>query len=230
MSYEDRELNAEFRRKVTVNELRREVPEELTRIEFRLKRDALNLFEINTMVDLLEKENALVEYLTHDWFRLLEEQKHRGHENTQKVSELWSEVVERFKQYFPSLPNRKKPVAKRYNKDLRCTGASLVKQAVGCLSSALAVTKGIIKNEVEALSLCAEFLQNESKKLFDRTIERATELGIVRGIKSPDELDWYREVRYAQEERDGLNDFRVIWDEDLQYQRFCEYEVAGCPF
>ncbi|GHT25071.1 hypothetical protein FACS189419_10030 [Planctomycetales bacterium] len=54
----------------------------LTRIEFRLGRDALKHLRIDTIADLEEKESSLAEWLPRNWFRLLEEPAVRGHENT----------------------------------------------------------------------------------------------------------------------------------------------------
>ena len=48
-----------------------ELPDDLTRVEFQLRRDALKYLGVKTVQDLLERENAIVDFLTYDWFRLL---------------------------------------------------------------------------------------------------------------------------------------------------------------
>lgn len=209
-----------------------EFPEELTRIEFRLKRDALKYLGVNTMQDLLEKENAIVDFLTFDWFRILESPKVRGHENTQKLHPVWQEVRNLFMVYFPGVEGHRKPIERNNSRrELKCTGEALVKQAVGCLASAAAVVKGMFQDETSALSFVYDVLSENVKKLYVRTTERVKELGIVRGVEAPNALDWHLDPRYAcASTESALQDFREVFDEDLQYERFRNYAVAGCPF
>jgi hypothetical protein len=79
-----------------------EFPGELTRIEFRLKRGALKYLGVNTVQDLLERERAIIDFLTYDWFRILNEEKSgSGHTNEQAMSPVWEEVRATFFEYFP---------------------------------------------------------------------------------------------------------------------------------
>jgi hypothetical protein len=206
-----------------------EVPDHLTRVEFRLRREALKDFGIDTMTALLAKEHAIVEYLTFDWFRLLESRKVRGHENTQKLSDVWQETIARFKEYFPSMEGYRKPLETRDKNALRCTGKDLIHQAVGCLATMAARAKGVFENEVAAFNYCVDVLREYTGKLFVRSAERVKELNVLIHGTVPDVLDWCTDPRYASSS-DSLESYRELWDEDLQYERFRNFAVEGCPF
>ena len=64
----------------------------ITRIEFRLSRSALKALGVDSLEDFRRREHAIVEYLTHHWFRLLEKEKVRGTENEAAVHPLWERV------------------------------------------------------------------------------------------------------------------------------------------
>jgi hypothetical protein len=224
----------EVKLNLLVNEcLGGEFPEQLTRVEFRLRRDALKDFGIDTMLDLLQRERALVEYLTFDWFRLLENEKVKGNETRQKLHSVWQQVIDLFKQYFPGVEGYRKPLDKRDRRQLRCTGESLIKQAVGCMATVAAVAKGAFENEKAAFSYCFDLFSRHMSRLFFRSLERVKELAIVRGVECPDAPDWRRDPRQAcaaHAEADAVHSFRVLWDEEVQLQNFRHYAVAGCPF
>ena len=209
-----------------------EFPDELTRIEYRLRRDALKYFGINTIQDLLEKENALVDYLTFDWFRLLKVEKSRSNSATQEIDNVWQEVRDLFFEYFPGPVENRKPIERNNSRrEVKCTGDSLIKQAVGCLATAAALAKGVFETECQALSFVADVVTEKVKTLVNRVRERVVELGIVRGVEVPDAIDWHLNPQYAcASSDDALKEFRVVFDEDLQYDRFRKFSVAGCPF
>jgi hypothetical protein len=209
-----------------------EFPEELTRIEYRLRRDALRCFNINTIQDLLEREHALVDYLTFDWFRLLRDEKDRSNSALQSLDPLWQEVRDLFFEYFPGPVENRKPVERNDSRrEIKCTGDSLIKQAVGCLATAAALVKGTFETECQALSFVADVVSEKVKTFCNRVRERVVELGIVRGVEVPNAVDWHLDPRYACESSDEvLREFRVVYDEDLQYEQFRRYAVAGCPF
>jgi hypothetical protein len=138
-----------------------------------------------------------------------------------------------FFQYFPgSVENRKEVDHNiRGRREVKCTGESLVKQAVGCLATAAALAKGIFESEAEALSYVCDVAAEKVKTFFQRTRERVIELGIVRGVEPPKARDWHLDPRYACDDSESvIHEFRVVYDEDLQYDRFRQYAVAGCPF
>lgn len=225
----------EVKMSLLVNEcLGGEFPDDLTRIEFRLRRDALKYFGINTVQDLLERENAVVDYLTFDWFRILDSEKksEHGHERRQALHPLWQEVRDLFFEYFPGVEKERKPIERNSRRrEIKCTGESLIKQAVGCIATAAALVKGMFESEKEALAFVQEMASEKAKKLFQRTRERVIELGIVRGVEVPNALDWHLDPRYACDSTENaLDEYRMVWDEDLQYDRFRQTAVAGCPF
>ena len=61
----------------------------ITRVEIRLGREALKCLGVNTFSDLKEREHAIVNLITHDWFRILKNPKVRGHENTAEIHPIW---------------------------------------------------------------------------------------------------------------------------------------------
>jgi hypothetical protein len=214
-----------------------EFPEELTRIEYRLRRDALKYFGITTIQDLLEKEYALVDYLTFDWFRLLKDEKDRSNSALQELDPIWQEVRDLFFEYFPGAVENRKPIERNNSRrEINCTGDSLIKQAVGCLATAAALVKGVFETECQALSFVTDVVTEKVKTLVNRVRERVVELGIVRGVEVPDAMDWHLNPQYAcASAEDVIHEFRVVFDErpefeDLRYDRFRKVAVAGCPF
>jgi hypothetical protein len=212
-----------------------EIPDDLTRIEFRLNRKAMKYLDIDTVQDLLERETALVDYLTDDWFRILDSEKksEHGHTNRQKLHPIWRQVRDLFFEYFPGVEKERKPIERRNRREIKCTGEALVKQIEGCLSAVAALTKGVFESEDDVMPFVNGLFSEPSrtKKIFQRTRERTIELGIVRGVEAPDAIDWHLEPRYASGSSDDvLKDFRAEFDEDLQYERVRNHAVAGCPF
>jgi len=65
----------------------------ITRIEFRLGREALKSLGVNTVDDLRQRERGIVDLLTSDWIRILKEPKVRGHENGRRCIRYGSEFV-----------------------------------------------------------------------------------------------------------------------------------------
>lgn len=139
-----------FRREILDNG---PLPEVLTRIEFRVKREMLKRYGVNSMADLRCSVLGLLEILTNDWFRILAEPKHRGHENTQKVADCWLEVQEMFQYYFDE-ENQK---TKRSPEELKAhvpkkennKAENLVKQMMGCAASYAAITRSYIGKGIE---------------------------------------------------------------------------------
>ena len=63
-------------------------------------RDVLREWGINSLEDFRLRERAIVEYLTHKWFRLLKNPKVRGAENDAEIHPIWKRVQSLFFQYF----------------------------------------------------------------------------------------------------------------------------------
>ena len=215
-----------------------ELPDDLTRVEFQLRRDALKYLGVKTVQDLLERENAIVDFLTYDWFRLLRDKKVADNTSKQAISSLWEEVRAAFFEYFPGSVENRKPIDKNIpgRRSVKCTADALLQQAVGCLATACSLVKGVVENEAQALAFVMEKVGDKASKLFRRVYERTVELGIVRGVDAPNALDWEKDPRFAMSgDESGFvpempPDFRVVFDEDLQYDNFRKVAVAGCPF
>ena len=210
-----------------------ELPDELTRVEFRMRRAALKYFGVNTIQDLLDRERSIVEFLTFDWFRLLAKEKSKGNEKRQAMHPIWHEVRELFFEYFPGPVEGRKPIDRNNSRrELKCTGESLIKQAVGCLATAAAVVKGVFEDEKAALTFVYDLLSEKIEKFTSRTFERVKELGIIRGVEAPNAIDWHLDPRYACGSSDSVTReyHSSMFDEEYQYQKFREYAVEGCPF
>ena len=167
----------------------------ITRIEIRLSRDALKCLGVNTVADLKARERAVVDLVTHDWFRILEKPKVRGCENTAAIHPVWERIRELFATYFSGADvdvkwNPPAPVS--------CDPVALEKQAVGCLAKALAVRKGEQATEQSSMTAVSNLLDLYKKPLHEKinTIARHTE--IKTGIKlgqSSEEPSWKAELR-----------------------------------
>ena len=112
----------------------------ITRVEIRLGRDALKCLGVNTVSDLKERERGIVELLTHDWFRILKDPKVRGHENSAAIHPIWERVRNLFYTYFSGAAIEN--VVWEKDQSVSCDAVALEKQALGCLSKALAVRFG----------------------------------------------------------------------------------------
>ena len=108
----------------------------LTRIEFRFKRDALNYFDLQTVEDFNDRLPDVVDYITRRWFRILKTRKVRGRENKQETAQEWDWVQFAFESAF--CRGRKSSVPLTRDRSKRIDKRLLVKQALGCLSSATA--------------------------------------------------------------------------------------------
>jgi hypothetical protein len=128
-------------------------PLPLTRVEFRLGRDALKHLGIDSVADLAEKESSLVDWLTRCWFRLLEKPAVRGHENDAALHPLWLEVQAAFRQWFPGMRAGNKEVKWNYKKPVSCDPVALEKQAAGCLAKAAASRFGTQKTVSDTMGL-----------------------------------------------------------------------------
>jgi hypothetical protein len=160
----------------------------VTRIEFRLRRDALRSFGINTITDLFHRESGLAEWLTTRWFRILEKPKVRGHENTATIHPLWVEVQELFKHYFPGSDNAREPVMWSRDDSVKCEPVALEKQAAGCLASAVALRYGEQTAPEKLRAILHQEVDRHLLRIFDKTNERAIERLVRDGITAESAL------------------------------------------
>ena len=112
----------------------------ITRVELRLGREALKCLGVNTVSDLKERECGITDLITHDWFRILKDPKVRGHENTAAIHPAWERVRSLFRSYFSGAGIE--DVVWEKKQSVSCDPVALEKQALGCLSKALACRFG----------------------------------------------------------------------------------------
>lgn len=156
----------------------------VTRIEFRLRRDALKVKGINTMQGLQEIEPALVEWLTTKWFRILAEPKVRGHENKQQVHPIWQEVQSLFHAYFPGVNGIRREIPPNSKRQLSCEVMPLIKQAGGCLATAIALKFGKQPSKQQVMHLVNAMLETLDERILERTNTRADEFQITTGVRT----------------------------------------------
>jgi hypothetical protein len=155
----------------------------ITRIEFRLWRDALRAVGIDTVQDLQEREYALADWLTTHWFRLLEKPKIRGHENLASIHPFWLEVQSLFRKWFPGVGNDNKPVEWSPREPVSCDPVMLEKQAAGCLASALALRYGAQATKKQTLDLLKPTVESLGDYIFSHSCERVQRLEIQKGVQ-----------------------------------------------
>ena len=182
----------------------------LCRIEFRLWRDVLRLFEINTVEDLRKAETDLVSWLTTKWFRVLSVPKAqvKGRENRTSVASLWEAVHKAFVFWFPGDGRPVSDITLNREKRTVCEPEALLKQAGGCLKSALALQLGAECDSVSAFERLFFWVENVKQEVFEGLKERAHKLGVVTGIKVGCETmvsdakrradDWLRSLEYER--------------------------------
>jgi hypothetical protein len=149
----------------------------VTRVEFRLFRDALRHLGVESLEDFRKRERAIMEYLTYDWFRLLAKPKVRGTESEAPIHPDWVRVQELFFKYFSCAEVPK--VKWQKPQPVSVDSKRLIKQGLGCLASAVVVEQ---KNE-RALENCMcrfvsvdkEMLEKHHRKVRRREVEQGVE-------------------------------------------------------
>jgi hypothetical protein len=148
------------------------LPDHLTRIEFQLRREVLEIMSIDTIDDLCDTELSLVEWLTFDWFRLVKEVPKKGHTREQEVAPIWQEVRDEFRKYFPG-GNNNRVVTRAFNEvGVNCTSEDLVRQAVGCLATVVSRAKITLDREY-VLKYVFERIRENSEELFLKVKDRS---------------------------------------------------------
>ena len=174
----------------------------ITRVEVRLGREALKCLGVNTVADLKEREHAIVDLLTRDWFRILEKPKVRGHENTAAIHPIWERVRALFGSYFTGAS----VVDVQWEKDqsVSCDAVALEKQALGCISKALAVRFGEQSSRRGSVELANGWVDRIQNELHEKLncfaehfrIKTGIELG---GVSSYDPVGYDVDLDYAQD-------------------------------
>ena len=151
----------------------------ITRVEYRMGRDLLNEYEINSVNDLLEREIGMVRFLTTKWFRLLEDRGCRGHENKQAVHSYWKSVQESFERWFTGHPELEEKDFERRAKRMSCDSEALDKQAVGCIASAVASKYDVKGDPAEQ----KKTIKAHVNSLVDKELENIKSKALVRQKK-----------------------------------------------
>jgi hypothetical protein len=137
----------------------------ITRVEIRLGRDALKCLGVDSVNDLRERERGVIDLLTSDWFRILKCPKVRGHESTASLHPIWIRVRELFFQYFTG---NEVPVHWGKQESLSCDPVALEKQALGCLSKALASRFGEQDAKESSVELGSDWVDRVGDELHEK--------------------------------------------------------------
>jgi hypothetical protein len=152
----------------------------ITRVEIRLGRTALRCLGVNSVEDMLKRERGIIDLITFDWFRLLEKPKVRGRENKTKMHPLWERVRALFFQYFTGDAIR--DVQWREPEPVSCDPTPLLKQAAGCIATAIAKQKGKELSPTVIDSYIIGWSSVVRESICRSAIQRAEAMGIRKGI------------------------------------------------
>ncbi|MDO4551765.1 MAG: hypothetical protein Q4C96_11005 [Planctomycetia bacterium] len=144
--------------------------ENLTRVEFRFRRDFLKRYGITTIDDLRKSQLALIEIACLEWFRILENPKVRGSEREQKIHPLWEDICNRFFYYFgkeTDTKNRKQIKSYRSPRSVSRV-ERLITMALGTLSSAASLELSEIESTEQVLNYVFKILEQNKLRLTQR--------------------------------------------------------------
>ena len=153
----------------------------VTRVEYRIGRDVLHEFGIESLEDFRRYERAIVQYLTHDWFRLLAKEKVRGTENDAAIHPIWERVQSLFFQYFTCA----EVPAVQWKKPIRLSADSktLNKQGMGCLASAVAYSSAPLTGEKSLQhAMCDNVRELVDEKLYRKALYKRRMSEIKQGV------------------------------------------------
>jgi len=153
----------------------------ITRVEIRLGREALKCLGVYTVADLKERAHGMLDLITHDWFRILQDPKVRGHENTAAIHPIWERVRALFSSYFSGASV--KEVKWEKNQSVVCDPVALEKQALGCLSKAFAVRKGEQSSGQSVVDLTTVWADRNKKEFLEKINFHAEHVRVKIGIK-----------------------------------------------
>ncbi len=178
-----------------------EVPEHLTRVEFRLRREMLKRYGVTTFQDLRESQQALPQVVGRDWFRILEREKVRGSEKEIKFAPIWKRTLDEFQYYFGSTGKVRSANSLRGYKVEKSVPKveKVLKQAVGCLSSVASLVMAKVDDASDVLEFICQKVADFGSVLYDKTIERKARYEVLRGftVSEKPDLDCKRELELA---------------------------------
>ena len=137
----------------------------ITRVEIRLGRDALKSLGVSSVADFRGRERGIIELLTTEWLRILKEPKVRGHENTAAIHPVWERVRNLFFAYFTG---NELDVKWQKPESISCDPVALEKQALGCLSKALAVRHGEQSDSISSTFLANVWIDSVGGELHSK--------------------------------------------------------------
>jgi len=133
---------------------------------------------------LQSMETDLVRWLTSDWFRLLDGPKKKNNESRQAVLADWQRVQVLFCEVFNGDGADRKPLNLGESRTVKCTPESLLKQAAGCVASAVAMSQGVVENAGTFFETVIKMLSPHQVEMFAKSCRRAIEREVVSGIKA----------------------------------------------
>ena len=161
------------------------LPATLTRFEFRFRSEILRNFGIKTVFDLFCSSASLLRWASSDWFRVLKSPKTRGYEKRAKLSPLWSSVHQGFHRIFSRFGFSTVQRNRAASRPAKERAARLVRQAVGCLGSAVAlVADSFNQAKQDFYNLAVRLIDDSAQQLQTKVHSRAVELALVDGYYS----------------------------------------------
>jgi hypothetical protein len=151
------------------------------RVEYQLRREALKALGVNTVADLQQREQAIWDLVTSEWFRILAEPKVRGHENGAALHPVWERVSMLFRTYFSGAEVT--DVRWERTKPLTCDPIKLEKQALGCLSKALACRFGKQVSRQSSVNLANGWTDRIGNELHEKINVLAGHIQVKTGFK-----------------------------------------------
>jgi len=152
----------------------------ITRVELRLARAALRNFGIDSVDDLLKRERAIIDWVTHDWFRLLKRPKVKGMGKRAKIHPLWERVRALFYQYFPGDAIR--DLTRRSPNPILLDSTPLLQQAAGCLAKAICLDEGQPESPEKVHAYISAFGATYKDQIFCKAKQIAAEQSATMGI------------------------------------------------
>jgi len=152
----------------------------ITRVEFRVGREALKCFRVNSVEDLLKRERGLINILTKDWFRLLNGAKIRGKENKMQMLPLWERVRSLFFEHFTG--DEIRDVEYRKREPVSCDPVALEQQAEGCVASAFTFRYGEPASFADVDEHIYRWVTAARYAIYQKMKQHAERMKITKGI------------------------------------------------
>ena len=160
-----------------------DIPNSCSRVEFRIKREKLKEMGIDTMNDLREMQTDLAEFLHSHWFRILDGKKQKGHTAEQPVSEIWGHVQKTFDAAFQPITEESRTINRDWNKPraVLCDQEAMIKQAIGCLARAVALSGNAVSIETTE-SYLTSIYETEVEEIHKKALMIGEKTATARGV------------------------------------------------